>query len=89
MHISGLVDMKSTKKSDSNEKLQNQSFAVISLLESNCKRFRKSAIRENFNLKPETEMEKLIPTNDATFFTNTAEMKGSCIHFPLLCHNNF
>ena len=33
-------------------------FVVKSLMESNCKRFRKSAIRENFNLKPETQLKK-------------------------------
>ena len=31
---------------------------VKSLLESNDKRFRQSAIRENFNLKPETQHRK-------------------------------
>ena len=30
-------------------------FVIKSVLESNCKRFRKKAIRENFNLKPETD----------------------------------
>ena len=84
MHISVLADMKSTKKASQiptkNSKIN--SFVVKSLLESICKRFRKSAMREKFILKPETEMKKLIPTNDATFFTNTAEMKGSCIQFP-------
>ena len=33
-------------------------FFVKSLLESNCKRFRQSAIRENFILKPETQLKK-------------------------------
>ena len=27
-------------------------------------------------------MKELIATKDATFFTNTAEMKGNCIQFP-------
>ena len=31
-------------------------FVVKSLLESNCKRFRQNAMRENFNLKPETQL---------------------------------
>ena len=57
-------------------------FVVKSLLESNCKRFRNSAIRDNFNLKPETETKKFITTNDATFLTNTVEMKGNCFQFP-------
>ena len=33
-------------------------FVVQSLLESNCKRFSQSAIRENFNLKPKTQLRK-------------------------------
>ena len=33
-------------------------FVVKSLLEANCKRLRQSAIRENFNLKPETQLRK-------------------------------
>ena len=81
MQISVPADMKSTKKPFSNKNPEINPFVAKSLLESNCKRFRKSAIRGNFNLKPETEMKKLIGTNDSTFFTNTAEMKGSCIQF--------
>ena len=82
MQISVHTDMKSTKKSQiATKDSKVNPFVVKSLLESNCKRFRKSAIRGNFNVKPETEMKKLIPTNDATFFTNTVEMKGNCIQF--------
>ena len=33
-------------------------FVTKSLLESNCKRFHQSAIRENFNLKHETQQGK-------------------------------
>ena len=33
-------------------------FVVKSLLESNCKRFRESAIKENINLKHETQLKK-------------------------------
>ena len=83
MQISVLADMKSTKNSDTptrNSKINP--FVVKSLLESNCKRFRKSAIQDNLNLKPEGEMKKFITTNDATFFTNTAKMKGTCIQIP-------
>ena len=39
-------------------------------------------MRDNFNLKPETEMKKRITTNDTAFFTNTFELKGSCMKFP-------
>ena len=65
------------KKSNSNSK--NNPFVVKSLLQTNCKLFHKSTIRKKFNLKPEIEMKKFTPTNDATFFTDTAEMKRSCI----------
>ena len=33
-------------------------FVIKSILESNCKGFRKSAIRENFNLKPKIQIRK-------------------------------
>ena len=47
-------------------------FVIKSNLESCCKRFRKSAIQENLNLKPETQIKKkLIPKNKATIFINT------------------
>ena len=51
--------MKSTKEAifqQENPKINP--LVVKSLLESNYKRFRKSAIRENFNLKPETQLKK-------------------------------
>ena len=44
-------------------------FVVKSLSESNCKRFRQSAIRENFNLKPELQLKKTHSNNG-----------GNCIH---------
>ena len=44
-------------------------FVVKSLLESNCKRFRQSAIRENFNLKPETQLQKT-HSNNGDNYTN-------------------
>ena len=57
-------------------------FAVKSLLESNCKRFRQSAIRENFNLKLETQLKKLIPITEATIPINTMKWKRSWNQFP-------
>ena len=41
-------------------------FVVKTLLEPNCKRFRKSAKRKNFNLKPETKLNKT-HSEDAAF----------------------
>ena len=38
-------------------------FVAKSLLESNCKRFHQSAIRENFNLKPKTQLKKTHSNN--------------------------
>ena len=47
-------------------------FVAQSLLESNCKRLRQSAIRGNFNLKPETQMKKkLFPITEATIPINS------------------
>ena len=51
------ADMKLTKNGHiPTENSKINPFVVKSFLMSNCKRFLKSAIRENFNLKPETEM---------------------------------
>ena len=59
MQISFLADMKSTKKG----KIPMRNFkinplVVKSLLESICKRFRKSAVRENLNLERDPLMKK-------------------------------
>ena len=53
-----------------------------SLLESNSKPFRQKAIGENFNLKPETQLKKLIPITEATIPINTKKQKRSCNQFP-------
>ena len=45
-------------------------FVVKSLLESNCKRFRPSEIRENFNLKPETQLKKKTHSNNGGNYTH-------------------
>ena len=50
-------------------------FVVKSLLESNCKRFRKSAIRENFNLKPETQLKKAHSNNGGNYTHQYNEVK--------------
>ena len=46
---------------------------VKSFLESKCKRFRQSAMRENFNLKPETQHKKLFLKTEATTPINTVK----------------
>ena len=48
---------------------------VKSLLESNCKRFRKRAIRENFNLKPETQLKKTHSNNGGNYTHQYKEVK--------------
>ena len=55
---------------------------IKSLLESNCIRFRQSAIRENFNIKHDTQLKKLIPKTETTISTNTRKWKRSCNQFP-------
>ena len=51
------------------------SFVVKLLLESNCKRFRQSAIRENFNLKPETQLKKTHSNNGGNYPHQNNEVK--------------
>ena len=55
MHILVYADMRSTKRSMFQQK-NSKSIAVVvkSVLDSNCKRFRDTAMRDNFTLKPET-----------------------------------
>ena len=46
-----------------------------SLLESNCKRFRQSAIRENFNLKSETQLNETHSNNGGNHTHQYDEVK--------------
>ena len=56
---------------------------IKSLLESNYKRFRQKAIRENFNLKPEIQLKKkLISIRETTIPINTMKQKRSYNQFP-------
>ena len=57
--------------------------AVKIILESNWKRFRKIAKRENFNLKPDPQMRKTRSTYHALILSWTVE-KRKCIQFPSL-----
>ena len=50
-------------------------FVVKSLLKSNCKRFRQNAIRENFNLKPETQLQKNHSNNGDNYTNQNTEVK--------------
>ena len=50
-------------------------FVVKSLLESNCKRFSQSAIRENFNLKPETKLQKIHSNNGDNYTNQNIQVK--------------
>ena len=55
MQISVHADMKSTKRGIFQQKTPKKNAVVVrSVLDSNCKRFRDTALREKFNLKPET-----------------------------------
>ena len=63
------------EKSFSNKKPKNQSIRGQSLLESNCIRFRQKAIRENFNLKHETQLKKLHSSNGDNYTHQYKEIK--------------
>ena len=54
-------------------------FVIKSVLESNCKRFRKRAIRKNFKPSHYPQTKKLIPTNEAAIFTDTRKQKTTLI----------
>ena len=68
--------MKSTKEAIFQQKTPKiNPFVVKSLLEFNCKRFRKSAIRENFNPKPKTQLKKTHPNNGGNYTHQYNEVK--------------
>ena len=48
---------------------------IKSVLESDCKRFRKSAIREYFNLRPKTQMKKTHSNNRGNYTHQYNEVK--------------
>ena len=63
MQISVHADMKSKKRGIFQKKTKNTAVVVKSVLDSNCKRFCDIAMRENFKLKPETQMKKTHSNN--------------------------
>ena len=68
--------MKSTKEAIFQQKNPKiNPFVAKSLLESNCKRFRQSAIREKFNLKPETQLQKTHSNNEDNYTNQYNEVK--------------
>ena len=52
---------------------------IKSLLESNCKCFRKSVLRKNFNLKPETQIEKTQSKNRGINIHQYKEVKREAV----------
>ena len=58
---------------------------VKSLLESNCKRFRQSAIRENFNLKAETQLKQTHSDNGGNYTHQYNEVKEKLSPVSLIC----
>ena len=63
------------KKPYCNEKLQINLFVIKSVLESNCKRFRKRAKRQNFNQKPGAQKKKTHSNNWGNYTHQHNEMK--------------
>ena len=67
--------MKSTKEAIFHKKPKINLFVVKSFLESNCKRFRESAIPENFNLKLETQPKKTHSNDGGNYSHQYIEVK--------------
>ena len=67
--------MKSTKEAIFQITPKINPFVVKSLLESNCKCFRQSAIREKLNLKPETQLKKTHSNNECNYTHQYKEVK--------------
>ena len=75
MQILVHTDMKSSKEAIFEKKPKINAFVALSLLESNCKRFHQSAIRKNFNLKPETQLKKTNSNNGGNYTNQYIEVK--------------
>ena len=78
LQISLHTDMRSTKEAifqQTPPPHQINPFVVKSFLETNCKHYRKSAIRENFNLKPETQLKKTHSNNGGNYTHQYNEVK--------------
>ena len=75
MQILVHTDMKSTKEAIFQQKTPKLIHSWSNHMESNCKRFRKSAIRENFNLKPETQLKKTHSKNGGNYTQQYNEVK--------------
>ena len=74
--------MKSTKEAIFHKKPKINPFVVKPFLDSNCKRFRKSAIPENFNLKLETQPKKTHSNKGGNSTYQKKKVNGSCYQFP-------
>ena len=75
MQVSFHTKMKSSKEAIFQEEPQTNPFVVKSILESKCKRFRKSAIRENFNLEPGTQLKITHSYNESNYTHQNNEVK--------------
>ena len=64
-------------------------FVIKSVLEPNCKRFRKSANREKFNQKPQARKKKLNPKSQLTTPISTMKWKRSWSQFPSFMSEQF
>ena len=67
--------MKSSKEAIFQEEPQTNPFVVKSILESKCKRFRKNAIRKNFNLKPETQLKRTHSNSGGNYLYQNNEVQ--------------
>ena len=76
MQISVHADRKLTKRGIFQPKNSKKNAVVVrSVLDSNCKRFRDTALREKFNLKPKTEMKKTHSNNRGNYTHQYNEVK--------------
>ena len=76
LQISFYTDMKSTKNAILQQnKPEINPFKVNSLLESNCKRYLQSSIRENVNPKPEPQLKKTHSEHGGNYTDHYNEVK--------------
>ena len=63
---------------------KNFPFVVKSIWESNCKRFRNTVIRENFNIKPDRQMKKTHSKKRRSYIYQHKEVKEKLYPFSFI-----
>ena len=73
------IKIRRTEAYTNKKKTKINPFVIKSNFESRCKRFRKSAIRENFILKPEIHMKETLSNNRGNYIRQYKQVKKEAV----------